>query len=385
MLALPWETPLGPPTPISEIYIVKRPLLRGPVLGLLLATLAFLPARFCRADNSWGAWPTGDDPATIGTRIVQNLLARPGPTRGLPYQETCAGYGAVRFAAAINNHDLLNQVIQRYQGILTPGSKLPPKPTTSDSSVFGILPLEIYRVTHNPAYLTLGLSYADAQFATLNAAGISTETRYHIDDAYKLCVMQILAFRATNKTSYVDNCVKEYAAFIDQLQQPDGLFFHDPNAHADLGRGNGWIAAGLAEVLLYLPADNPSRAKIMASYKSMMAGLLKVQAPDGRWRQVLNDPKAWEENSCTGYFIYALALGVNQGWLDAPTYRDPVKKAWTSLCGQLTPNADVKDVGVLTEDSNDEAYYLARPRKDGDLHGQFAALWAAWSLLDQKH
>ena len=353
------------------------------MLGLLLAILAFLPG-ISRADNSWGAWPAGGDPATIGTRLIKNLLARPGTARSLPYQETCAGYGAVRFAVAINNQDLLNQVIQRYQAIIAADTKLPPKPNNDDNSIFGILPLELYRVTQNPAYLTLGLSYADAQFATLNAANLSSETRYHIDDAYKLSVMQILAFHATKKPSYANDAVKEYVAIIDQFQQPTGLFFHTPVAHLYWGRGNGWVAAGLAEVLLNLPTDNPQYAKIMTSYKSMMAGLLKVQAPDGRWRQVLDDPKAWEENSCTGLFIFALAIGVNQGWLDAATYRDPVKKAWTSLCGQLTPTADVKDVGVLTEDSPDEAYYLARPRKDGDLHGQFAALWAAWALLDVK-
>jgi len=356
------------------------------MLGLLLTTLAFLLAGIARADNSWGAWPSGDDPTTIGTRVIQNLLAReaPNPARGLPYQETCAGYGAIRFAVAINNQDLLNQIIPRYQAIIAAGSKLPPKPNSDDNSIFGILPLELYRVTQNQAYLTLGLSYADAQFATLNSANLSSETRYHIDDAYKLSVMQILAYHASPKPAYANNAVKEYTAFIDQFQQPTGLFFHTPIAPIYWGRGNGWVAAGLAELLLNLPANNPQYAKIMTSYKSMMAGLLKVQAPDGRWRQVLNDPQAWEENSCTGLFIFALAVGVNQGWLDAATYRDPVKKAWTSLCGQLTPNADVKDVGVLTEDSADESYYLARPRKDGDLHGQFATIWAAWALLDAK-
>jgi rhamnogalacturonyl hydrolase YesR len=356
------------------------------VLGLLLTTLAFLPAGISRADNSWGAWPAGGDPTTIGVKLIQNLLARtpPNPARGLPYQETCAGYGAIRFAVATNNQDLLNQIIPRYQAIIAAGSKLPPKPNNVDNSIFGILPLELYHVTQNQAYLTLGLSYADAQFATLNSANLSSETRYHIDDAYKLSVMQILAFHATKKPAYADNAVKEFTAFIDQFQQPTGLFFHTPIAPIYWGRGNGWVAAGLAEVLLNLPTDNPQHAKIMTSYKAMMAGLLKVQAPDGRWRQVLDDPKAWEENSCTGLFIFALAVGVNQGWLDAATFRDPVKKAWTSLCGQLTPTADVKDVGVLTEDSADESYYLQRPRKDGDLHGQFAAIWAAWALLDPK-
>jgi unsaturated rhamnogalacturonyl hydrolase len=358
-----------------------------PGFRLALTLAALLAAGLCHADDGWGAWPAGQEPAVVGTKVVQNLLGRDLPGRGgLTYQETCSGYGAVRFAEATNNQDLLSKVLARYQPIITDdGSYLLPTPNHVDRSVFGILPLEMYKVTKDQKYLTLGLSYADVQFATLNPAGLSSETRYYIDDAYKLCVMQMLAFRATQKADYAANAVKEMSAFIDQLQQPTGLFFHGPDAHVYWGRGNGWIASGLTEMLLYLPADNPARPKIMTAYKAMMAGLLKDQAPDGRWRQVLGDDKAWEENSCTGYFIFALGEGVDQGWLDAATYRPAVKKDWEALCGQLDANANVTDVSILTEHSNDESYYLSRPRDDtGNLHGQFACIWAATALLDQK-
>jgi len=360
-------------------------------LTALLAANVAHAADAAKADDSWGTWPAGQEPTVVGTRVVQNLLDRPkldgvSPRSGLSYLETCSAYGAVRFATAINNKDLLDKVIQRYQAIVTPGSNLPPKPDHVDRSVFGILPLEIYKGNHDPKYLALGLSYADIQFAApLNDAGLSSETRYYIDDAYKISVMQILAFRATQKADYAANAVKEMAAFIDKLQQPTGFFFHGPDAHVYWGRGNGWIASGLAELLLNLPADNAQRPKIMTAYKAMMAGLLKYQAPDGRWRQVLDDDKAWEENSCTGYFIFALGEGVDQGWLDAATYRPAVKKAWEALCGQLDAQANVLDVGVLTEHSNDESYYLQRPRANGNLHGQFATIWAATALLDPKH
>jgi rhamnogalacturonyl hydrolase YesR len=358
-----------------------------PATGLILTALAVMASMKCAADDSWGTWPPGQEPATVGARVVQNLIDRPklDQSHGLTYLETCSGFGAVRFAAAVKDPSLLKSVMNRYEGLITPqGAALLPKPNHVDRSVFGILPLEMYGVTNDPKYLTLGLSYADVQFATLNAEGLSSETRYYIDDAYKICVMQILAFRATQKATYAANAIKEMSAFIDKLQQPSGLFFHGPDAHVYWGRGNGWIAAGLTEVLLYLPASDPARAKLMTSYKAMMAGLLKMQAPDGRWRQVLDDDKAWEENSCTGYFIYAMGEGVDHGWLDAATYQPAVKKAWTALCGQLDDKGNVADVGVLTEHSNDESYYLARPRAAGNLHGQFATIWAATALLDRK-
>jgi unsaturated rhamnogalacturonyl hydrolase len=386
-----WKTP----TPYGD-STVKLLFLR-PGLRLALTVAALLAVDITHAadapkadDSSWGTWPAGQDPAAVGTKLVQNLLDRTkldgvSPRSGLSYLETCSAYGAVRFTTAIGNKDLLDKVIQRYADIVTPGSNLPPRIDHVDRSVFGILPLEMYKGNHDDKYLALGLHYADVQFgAPLNPEGLSSETRYYIDDAYKISVMQILAFRATQKADYANNAVKEMVAFIDKLQQPTGLFFHGPDAHVYWGRGNGWIASGLAELLLNLPADNPQRGKIMTAYKAMMAALLKYQAPDGRWRQVLDDNMAWEENSCTGYFIFALGEGVNQGWLDAATYRPAVKKAWESLCGQLDDQSNVKDVGVLTEHSNDESYYLQRPTATGNLHGQFAMIWAATVLLDQK-
>jgi rhamnogalacturonyl hydrolase YesR len=355
--------------------------------ALLLAFLLSIQAAVtCRADDRWGAWPQAQDPTTIGIKVVQNLIDRQklDLSHGLSYLETCAGFGAVRFAATVNNQDLLGKVIARYQGIITTdGTALLPKPAHVDQSVFGILPLELFRVTQDSKYRDLGLKYADAQFATLNPDGLSAENKYYLDEAYKIGVMQILAYRATQNASYADHAVAELTAFIDRNQQPDGLFFHGPEGKVYWGRGNGWMAAALSQVLIDLPANNPGRPKIMASYKAMMAALLKYQAPDGLWRQILNDDKAWEESSCTGYFIFAIAEGVNHGWLDAPTYAPAAKKAWLALCGQLDPNANVQNVGVLTEHSNDESYYLARPKQTGNLHGQFATIWAATALLGQ--
>jgi unsaturated rhamnogalacturonyl hydrolase len=359
-------------------------------LKLVLAFSGLFAASYCRADDAWGTWPAGQEPAAVGTRVVQNLLDRPGlnPAKAIAYPETCAGYGAVRFAAEIGDKDLLGKVIARYQGIVAAdGTAMLPKPKNVDNSVFGILPLEIYKNTKDEKYLTLGVSYADAQYATVGPDGLSAEntTHYYIDNTFKISAMQILAYRATKKADYAAHAVAELDAFIDKFQQPTGLFYHGADAHVYWGRGNGWVAAALTEVLLYLPANDPGREKIMGSYKAMMAGLLKYQSADGRWRQVVDDEKAWEESSCTGFFIYAMAEGVDQGWLDAGTYGPAVKKAWGALCGHVDAKGSVGDVSVLTEHSNDESYYLGIQRAAGNLHGQFATMWAATALLETKH
>ena len=59
---------------------------------------------------------------------------------------------------------------------------------------------------------------------------------------------------------------------------------------AHWGRANGWVAAGMTELLLDLPTDQ--RDMVMVGYKKMMDGLLPLQVTggtdDGMWRQVLD-------------------------------------------------------------------------------------------------
>ena len=57
------------------------------------------------AGESWGDWPQGKDPKTIGKRLAVNLVERStymvGRNGGLQYPEVCTAYGAMRFADAI--------------------------------------------------------------------------------------------------------------------------------------------------------------------------------------------------------------------------------------------------------------------------------------------
>ena len=56
-------------------------------------------------------------------------------------------------------------------------------------------------------------------------------------------------------------------AYLRKLQQPNGLFFHADDVPLFWGRGDGWVAAGMTEMLLSLPQDHPQRAEILGSYR----------------------------------------------------------------------------------------------------------------------
>ena len=65
--------------------------------------------------------------------------------------------------------------------------------------------------------------------------GLTDETRFWIDDMYMITIVQVQAFRATGDQKYLDRAATEMAAYLDKLQQPNGLFFHAPDVPFLLG------------------------------------------------------------------------------------------------------------------------------------------------------
>ena len=108
--------------------------------------------------------------------------------------------------------------------------------------------------------------------------GLSPETRLWVDDMYMLTMLQLEAYRATGDRKYLDRDAHEMVTYLDRLQQPNGLFFHAPDVKYFWGRGDGWFAAGMAEMLRTLPANHPDRPRILAGYKLMMAACSSIRA-----------------------------------------------------------------------------------------------------------
>jgi len=173
----------------------------------------------------------------------------------------------------------------------------------------------------------------------------------------------------------------EMVAYLDKLQQANGLFYHAPDVPFFWGRGDGWVAAGMAEMLRDLPANHPQRARIMKGYTAMMAALLKYQGKDGMWRQLIDHDEAWPESSSSAMFTFAMITGVKNGWLDANAYGPAARRAWIAVVGYVDQNNDVTSVCEGTNKQNDLNYYLQRKRRTGDFHGQAPVLWAASALL----
>ena len=241
-------------------------------------------------------------PQEIGKRVAEHFAAGPhgnfgrtNPPAHITYPEVCTWYGALTFAKAAGDTNLAGNLVQRFEPFFGAEAKLIPKPSNEDAAVFGAVPLEIYIQTKEKKYLDLGQSFADAQWEppagrTLGtnvqawvASGLSWHTRFWIDDMFMITLLQVEAARATGDAKYMDRAATEMAAYLDKLQQPNGLFYHAPDAPFFWGRGNGWVAAGMSELLLSLPENHPQRERIMAGYPQDDGGAAPVS---GRRRHV---------------------------------------------------------------------------------------------------
>jgi len=343
------------------------------------------------------AWPAGASPAAVGKRVAENFVARPLGWQSDPkrkyviYPEAVSWYGALTLAELTQDRDLRARLIQKFEPLRTPeGSAHIAQSAHVDYRVFGAVPLEIYLLTRDTSYLAIGRSLAEQQWENPTPDGITREARYWVDDMYMIPLVQLQAYRATGDTAYLNRTALTMAAYLDRLQQPSGLFYHAPDTPVYWGRGNGWVAAGMTELLRSMPADHPLRGRIMAGYRKMMAALLLYQSPEGLWRQLIDKPEAWIETSGSGMFAFALVTGVRQGWLDPSVYGPPARKAWLGLIQNIDADGNVRDVCIGTNKASQVVgsdpdaqyrFYMTRPRQTGDLHGQAPILWTAAALL----
>ena len=148
--------------------------------------------------------------------------------------------------------------------------------------------------------------------------------------------------RQTGDPRYAEFAMREFFATTDFLYDPaeklyfrDSRFFERRDAQGRKlfwSRGNGWVIAGIANVLESLPRDNAYRPRLEHLFREMAARLKTLQKSDGYWPPSLLAPEnSPPETSGTGFYVYGLAWGVKQGLLDAAEYRPAIESGWAAL------------------------------------------------------
>ena len=334
-------------------------------------------------------------PEVVGSKLsyhFQEHIQKPASIRStITYPTVCVWLGSLRFAKAAGDQTLANLLQDRFNLLLSKGAEFLPHMHHVDFNMFGSLPLELYQQTRNLTYLDCGLRYADTQWAIPYYAideekawatqGYSWQTRLWIDDMYMITIVQTQAYKASGNPEYLDRAAREMVMYLDTLQLKNGLFYHAPDVPFIWSRGNGWMAAGMAELLGVLPSGHPCRARIMDGYLLMMNTLKGYQRKSGLWNQLIDKEDFWGETSGSAMFTYAMILGIKAGWLDEASFAPVVRKAWTALVDHIDENGNIDSVCEGTNKKNDLQYYYDRRRNTGDNHGQAPVIWSATALL----
>ena len=110
------------------------------------------------------------------------------------------------------------------------------------------------------------------------------------------------------------------------------------------GRGIGWYAMALVDVLDYLPEDHPGRKDVIAILQRLAEAITKIQDDStGVWWQVADQPGRegnYLESSVSCMFVYALSKGVRKGYLDEK-YKAVSQKGYQGILAQfITENPD---------------------------------------------
>jgi rhamnogalacturonyl hydrolase YesR len=348
--------------------------------------------------NAGGTVTAGDDwsftsyePIQIGD-LVANYILNQGLTTH--YASVCSYYGVLVYSEVTGNTGLKNSVIAAFPSAYYTGAQMPPAEGNSvDENAYGILPFELYRQTGDANYLTSALYLADEEYTPPRSDGLCNYTRFWIDDTYMVGSLQAQAYKSMGNIIYANRATAQllgYMGEVENLQQANGLFYHTTSVPIHWGRGNGWAAAAMTEVLSCLPEDDPNRPLLLSKYQAMMAALVTYQDTSGMWFQVLDmgsDPRNWVETSCTGMFVFALATGVKEGWLPEVPYKQAALNGWAALSNYVNADGAVREICMWISADPDVTYYFNRPREVGNAHGEAAVIWAATAMkrLEQSN
>ena len=143
--------------------------------------------------------------------------------------------------------------------------------------------------------------------------------------------------------TYIDFMHNEFMKTYQHLYNHNEMLFFRDDSYFDRteqngqrvfwGRGNGWVAAGLVNILKLLPADSEYRPFYEDLFKEFVPRLAALQNQSGFWHASLLDSESYPapEASATALITYALAYGINQQLLNKKEYTTIVNRAWNAL------------------------------------------------------
>jgi rhamnogalacturonyl hydrolase YesR len=207
------------------------------------------------------------------------------------------------------------------------------------------------------------------------------------DDLYMSVPMLAQMGKLTGDRRYFDYAAKQVLRYGDLLFVPTtGLYDHawfenTPNdPHFYWGRAAGWAMMSTAELLSVMPEDHPDRARVLDLFRRAAQGVAATQSANGLWHQLLDKTDSYLETSGSAMFTFAIARGVNRGWL-SPTYAPVAQAGWQAVATRVRPDGMVDGTCVGTTAAYDAVYYYNRPTNPEAMQGFGPVLMAGSEVI----
>ena len=156
-----------------------------------------------------------------------------------------------------------------------------------------------------------------------------------------------MLYNETGEEKYLDFMMREFKATTDFLfDKKEGLYYRDEKYKTMLdhgrkvfwSRGNGWVVAGLVNIMNELDPKSREYRYFERIFKQMAGRLPELQTPEGHWAMSLLNQEFYPtpETSGSSFFIYGLAWGINNGILDKEKYLPAVTRGWNAMMRHVT-------------------------------------------------
>ncbi len=190
--------------------------------------------------------------------------------------------------------------------------------------------------------------------------------------------------------SFFDDAALQVIRFHHYLfDETKGLMHHcwysdtgEPGV-AFWGRANGWALLAQIDLLERIPLHHSRRDTLMALFQRHVQGIARCQGPDGLWHQLLDKEDSYPETSCSAMFTYAIARGVDRGFLHT-RFSAVAEAGWRGVVSRIRRDGKIEGVCTGTGVYDDLRSYYLRPAPLNDIHGTGAVILAGTEMMTRS-
>ncbi|WP_019536531.1 glycoside hydrolase family 88/105 protein [Paenibacillus ginsengihumi] len=203
---------------------------------------------------------------------------------------------------------------------------------------------------------------AENGFQHVTSGDTKQELTLHDQEIWIDTLFMVVLFAAKmgvrhNNPAWLSEADAQFALHIKYLfNRDDALFYHGydfKNKHnfsqAYWCRGNSWFTLAVPEYFDMTQREAPTRSYglIFETYRAQVDKLMSLQAKNGLWHTLLDDPDSYTEVSGSAAIAAGILKGIRLGLLDA-RYADGCFKTIEAVMSNIAEDGTVMNVSAGT-------------------------------------